>query len=95
MVRSNSRSSAGAVAKAPSKTVERAAKAERAEASGERAPNPVWFKPLMFGFMLLGLAWLLVFYISGSQQWPIPGLGNATNAIGNGIMLNGFLLTTR
>ena len=30
---------------------------QRAEAAELRkdAPNPVWFKPLMFGFMLLGL----------------------------------------
>ncbi|WP_193307625.1 cell division protein CrgA, partial [Mycobacterium tuberculosis] len=33
--------------------------AERAE--GDAAPNAVWFKPVMIGFMLLGLAWILVF----------------------------------
>ncbi len=94
MARTNSRSSQSAVAKAPSKAAVKATNAERAEASGERAPNPVWFKPLMFGFMLLGLAWLLVYYISNSQ-WPIPSLGNANIAIGIGIMLVGFLMTTR
>src|SRR5205814_1106105 len=26
--------------------------------SGEDAPNPVWFRPVMFGFMLVGLAWI-------------------------------------
>ena len=36
---------------------------ERSE--GEAAPNPVWFKPIMIGFMLLGLVWVLVFYLSG------------------------------
>jgi len=77
-----------------SKAAVRTAKAERAEATGERAPNPVWFKPLMFGFMLLGLAWLLVYYISNSQ-WPIAALGNANIAVGIGIMLVGFLMTTR
>ena len=41
---------------------------------GEAAPNPVWFKPIMIGLMLLGLAWVLVFYLSGST-FPIPGLG--------------------
>ncbi|MEG0028737.1 MAG: cell division protein CrgA, partial [Aurantimicrobium sp.] len=34
------------------------------EASGADAPNPVWFKPVMFGFMLIGLVWIIVFYIS-------------------------------
>ena len=37
----------------------------------------MWYKPVMFGLMLLGLAWILVFYISGSNQWPIPVLGQA------------------
>jgi len=72
-------------------------KAERSaarSAAGEKAPNPVWFKPLMFGFMLLGLAWLLTYYISDSQ-FPIAAIGNANIAIGIGIMLVGFLMTTR
>src|SRR5690606_13186799 len=30
----------------------------------EDAPNPVWFKPVMFGFMLIGLAWIIVYYVS-------------------------------
>mgnify|MGYP000007447494 CR=1 FL=1 len=34
------------------------------EAHGADAPNPVWFKPVMFGFMLIGLVWIIVFYIS-------------------------------
>ncbi|UJP09516.1 cell division protein CrgA [Microbacterium sp. KUDC0406] len=65
---------------------------ERAE--GDDAPNAVWFKPVMVGFMLLGLAWILVYYISG-QAWPIPGLGAWNLAIGLGIALIGFLMTTR
>ena len=62
--------------------------------SGEQAPNPVWFKPVMFGFMLLGLVWIIVFYVSQSQL-PIPTLGSWNIAIGFGIMFIGFLLTTR
>ena len=68
--------------------------ARAAAAAGEKAPNPVLFKPLMFGFMLLGLAWLLTYYISDSQ-FPIAAIGNANIAIGIGIMLVGFLMTTR
>ncbi len=64
------------------------------QGSREAAPNPVWFKPVMFGFMLLGLAWMLVYYISQSQL-PVPSLGNWNIAIGIGIMMVGFLMTTR
>lgn len=58
------------------------------------APNPVWYKPVMFGFMLLGLAWIVVFYLS-QTQFPIPGLGSYNILIGFGIAFIGFLMTTR
>lgn len=70
-------------------------KPERDEArTGENAPNPVWFKPVMFGFMLLGLAWIIVFYVSQGTL-PIPDLGNLNILIGFGIAFIGFLMTTR
>ena len=62
--------------------------------SGEQAPNAVWFKPVMFGFMLLGLIWIIVFYVSGSTL-PIPSLGAGNILVGFGIMFIGFLMTTR
>ncbi len=93
MVRTKAPAAAKSVAKASAKAV---AKSQTVEdgAAREKTPNPVWFKPLMFGFMLLGLAWLLVYYISDSQ-WPVASLGNINIAIGIGIMLIGFLMTTR
>lgn len=62
--------------------------------SADSAPNPVWFKPVMIGLMLLGLVWVLVFYISG-MQFPIPGIGAWNLVIGFGIAFVGFLMTTR
>lgn len=61
---------------------------------GDAAPNAVWFKPVMVGFMLLGLVWILVFYISG-MQFPVPGIGSWNLVIGLGIAMIGFLMTTR
>ena len=58
------------------------------------APNPVWFKPVMFGFMLIGLVWIIVFYVSQSSL-PDPALGSWNILIGFGIMFIGFLMTTR
>ena len=66
----------------------------RTPESRAQAPNPVWFKPLMFGFMLLGLVWIIVFYVSGSNA-PIPSLANWNIVVGFGIMAIGFLMTTR
>jgi hypothetical protein len=56
--------------------------------------NPVWFKPVMFGLMLLGLVWILAYYIIGTG-WPIPQIGPWNIAVGFGIMFAGFLMTTR
>jgi hypothetical protein len=62
--------------------------------SGEPAPNPVWFKPVMFGFMIVGLLWIIVFYITNGQ-FPIREANSWNIAIGFGILLVGFLMTTR
>lgn len=58
------------------------------------APNPVWFKPIMIGLMLVGLVWVLVFYLS-NQSFPLPGIGAWNLIIGFGIAFVGFLMTTR
>lgn len=60
----------------------------------ERGPNAVWFKPVMFGFMLLGLVWIIVFYLSQTLL-PVPALGSWNILVGFGIMFIGFLMTTR
>ena len=60
------------------------------------APNPVWFKPVMFGFMLLGLLWIVTYYITSStMSLPVPALGQNNIFVGFGIMFIGFLMTTR
>jgi hypothetical protein len=63
--------------------------------AGDDAPNPVWFKPIMFGLMILGLAWIIVFYVSGSVKLPVPQLDNWNILVGFGILFAGFLMTTR
>ena len=64
------------------------------EAAPEYKPNPVWFKPIMLGLMLIGLVWVLVFYLSNSTL-PIPGIGGWNLVVGFGIAFVGFLMTTR
>ena len=62
--------------------------------SSKDTPNPVWFKPVMFGFMLVGLVWILVYYVS-QISWPVPSIGPWNIMVGFGIMFIGFLMTTR
>ncbi|MFC4224374.1 cell division protein CrgA [Lysinibacter cavernae] len=76
-------------------SVEKAKSKAQPLAPDEQAPNPVWFKPVMFGFMLLGLIWIIVFYLSGSLWLPVPALGQGNIFVGFGIMFVGFLMTTR
>jgi hypothetical protein len=57
-------------------------------------PNPVWYKPVMFGFMIVGLLWIIVFYVS-QGLFPIPDLGSWNILVGFGIAFIGFIMTTR
>jgi hypothetical protein len=62
--------------------------------SGDDIPNPVWFKPIMFGLMIIGLAWIITFYVS-QNSLPVPQLGDWNILVGFGILFVGFLMTTR
>ena len=82
------------VSKQSAKNVDRLSKAEAAELRRE-APNPAWFKPLMFGFMLLGLVWIIVYYITSTTPMPlpVPALGQGNLFVGFGLVLVGFMMT--
>lgn len=82
--------------KEPSTDVTRRSRAVERPARDEssKAPNPVWFKPVMFGFMIVGLLWIIVFYVS-QGLFPIPDLGSWNILIGFGIAFIGFIMTTR
>ena len=56
--------------------------------------SPVWWAPLFTTLMIVGLLWIVVFYIS-SAAYPIPQLGQWNLAVGGGIAFIGFLMTMR
>lgn len=66
----------------------------RAKAA-EKGPNPRWFVPVMLGLMVIGLLWVVTFYISGVNQFPVPQIGRWNLGVGFGLMLAGFMMTTR
>ncbi len=79
---------------------EKKPKAPKAVSTNDQdAPNPAWFKPVMFGFMLLGLIWIITYYVT-SAQFPL-GAGTPWNLenwnilIGFGIAMVGFMMSTR
>ncbi|MGO1543711.1 MAG: cell division protein CrgA [Gulosibacter sp.] len=70
---------------------------EQLRASGTKKrpsdANPVWFKPIMFGFLILGFLWIIVYYLS-SGFLPVRTLGDWNILVGFGIALVGFLMMT-
>ena len=56
--------------------------------------NPPWFVPVMLGLMLLGLVWVVTFYVTESK-YPVPNIGYWNLGIGFGLMISGFMMTTR
>lgn len=59
--------------------------------------NPKWFVPVFCALLIIGLAWIVVYYATsmrgGNNYFPIPGIGNWNLLIGFLIMLAGFLMT--
>jgi hypothetical protein len=48
----------------------------------------------MLGLMVLGLLWVVTFYVT-ETKYPIPGIQYKNLFIGFGLMISGFLMTTR
>ncbi|PJI91057.1 cell division protein CrgA [Luteimicrobium subarcticum] len=60
------------------------------------AANPQWFAPVVFGLMIMGLVWVVLFYLtSGKADLPIPAIGRWNLAVGFALMLTGFGMLTR
>ena len=69
-------------------------RAERTAAADR--PSPPWLAPVMVGLMVLGLAWIVTFYLTSSDlQLPLPWIGRWNLAVGFGLLIAGFGLTTR
>ncbi|SDM03192.1 Uncharacterised protein family (UPF0233) [Corynebacterium mycetoides] len=55
--------------------------------------TPLWYKIIMFGLLILGLAWLIVFYVAGDQVPFLTQLGPWNYLIGFSAMIIGLLMT--
>jgi hypothetical protein len=56
--------------------------------------SPRWLVPVMVAAMVLGLLWVVVYYVT-QTDYPIGSLGNWNMAIGFGLIAIGFVLATR
>ncbi len=56
--------------------------------------SPRWLVPAMVTFMVVGLLWVVVYYVT-QTEYPIESLGNYNMLIGFGLIAIGFGLSTR
>jgi hypothetical protein len=80
----------------PESTPPRKKRATAEPAARSKAPtrSPQWWAPLMVALMVVGLVWIVVFYVT-QQAYPIPGINLWNLGIGFAIAMAGFLMTTR
>lgn len=73
---------------------ERTVQAQVVQSTPEPTESPSWLAPAMLAAFLLGLAWIVVYYIT-QTKYPIPNLGAWNMGIGFVFVGIGFSLATR
>ncbi len=58
-------------------------------------PSPRWYAPLMVTLMVLGLLWIVVFYVAGDNIPFMQTLKAWNFAIGFGAMVAGLVMSMR
>jgi len=58
-------------------------------------PSPRWYAPLMVALMVLGLLWIVVYYVAGDRIPFMTSLGPWNFAIGFGAMIIGLVMSMR
>jgi len=73
---------------------ERTVQAQVVQSTPEPTESPRWLAPVMLAAFLLGLAWIVVYYIT-QTKYPVPNLGAWNMGIGFVFVGIGFTLATR
>ena len=58
-------------------------------------PSPRWYAAVMVGLMLLGLLWIVVYYVAGDRIPFMVSLEAWNFAIGFGLMVVGLVMSMR
>jgi predicted Abi (CAAX) family protease len=56
--------------------------------------SPPWLAPTMLGCLLVGLAWIATYYVSG-QLYPISALHQWNLVVGFALIVSGVMLATK
>ena len=62
--------------------------------SAKAKVSPPWLAPTMVGSLIVGLVWIVVFYVS-QQKLPIGALGAWNLVVGFVFLSTGLVLATR
>jgi len=62
--------------------------------SSKAKVSPPWLVPVMLGSLIVGLVWIVVFYVT-QEKWPIGALGPWNLVVGFVFLINGVVLATR
>jgi len=73
---------------------ERTVQAQVVQSTPEPTESPRWLAPVMLAAFILGLAWIVVYYIT-QTKYPVPNLGAWNMGIGFVFVGIGFSLATR
>jgi len=57
-------------------------------------PNPTWWAPVFITLLVLGLLWIVVYYVS-EYKYPIGSIGVWNLGIGFVLLMGGFIMTMR
>ncbi len=62
--------------------------------SAKAKVSPPWLAPTMLGCLIVGLVWIVLFYVS-QQKLPISAFGPGNLVIGFGFLVAGVVLSTK
>ena len=62
--------------------------------SPKKQVSPPWVAPLMLGCGLIGIVWLVLFYVTNGSL-PISAIGNGNLLVGFGFIVVAFMTATQ
>jgi Cell division protein CrgA len=64
------------------------------QATNIKLSSSSWVAPVMLALFLIGLAWIVVFYVTDGRM-PIQSFGNWNIVVGFGFIAGGFAVSTQ
>jgi Cell division protein CrgA len=63
--------------------------------SARRKVSPAWVGPAIVALLVVGLGWIVVYYVTENGVPGMSALGNWNLVIGFGLVIGGLMLATR